>query len=208
MKPRLRPAIWTEEQRRALAAALDDLRTRHAAGGAPTAVRLPQADGTLKPTEFSFFAPQQYGPAAVLTEYPTYSEMLEDYYATKDRAERLRQKSRELYKAVHNLYDRAVRKQAARREELAPEREGRQPALYGELLQANLWAIQKGDRQVTVENYYTGEPVTIRLDPRLSPNENARNTSRTTKRSRPPRDAAKAACGGRSRDRVSGHRPL
>ena len=31
--------------------------------------------------------------------------MLEDYYATKDRAERLRQKSRELYKAVHNMYD-------------------------------------------------------------------------------------------------------
>ena len=163
----------TEEQRRALVAALDDLRARHAAGGAPTAVRLPQADGTLKPTEFSFFAPQQYGPAAVLTEYPTYSEMLEDYYATKDRAERLRQKSRELYKAVHNLYDRAVRKQAARREELAQSEKADSLRLYGELLQANLWAIQKGDRQVTVENYYTGEPVTIRLDPRLSPNENA-----------------------------------
>ena len=163
----------TEDQRRALVAALEDLRARHAAGGAPTAVRLPQADGTLKPTEFSFFAPQQYGPAAVLTEYPTYSEMLEDYYATKDRAERLRQKSRELYKAVHNLYDRAVRKQAARREELAQSEKADSLRLYGELLQANLWAIQKGDRQVTVENYYTGEPVTIRLDPRFSPNENA-----------------------------------
>ena len=45
--------------------------------------------------------------------------------------------------------------------------------LYGELLQANQWAIQKGDRQATVQNYYTGEDVTIRLDPRLGPNENA-----------------------------------
>ena len=63
--------------------------------------------------------PQQYGSAALLTQYPSYSELLEDYYATKDRAERLRQKSRELYKAVHNMHDRAVRKQAARREELA-----------------------------------------------------------------------------------------
>src|SRR5699024_5332058 len=45
--------------------------------------------------------------------------------------------------------------------------------LYGELLQANLWALKKGDRQATVENYYTGQPVTIRLDPRLGPNENA-----------------------------------
>ena len=112
-------------------------------------------------------------PAAQLTGYPTYSELLEDYYATKDRAERLRQKSRELYKAVHNLYDRAVRKQAARREELAQSEKADALRLYGELLQANLWALKKGDRQATVENYYTGQPVTIRLDPRLGPNENA-----------------------------------
>ena len=54
--------------------------------------------------------------------------MLEDYYATKDRAERLRQKSRELYKAVHNMYDRAVRKQAARKEELSQSAKGRHAA--------------------------------------------------------------------------------
>ena len=45
--------------------------------------------------------------------------MLEGYYAEKDRAERLRTKSKELHKAVHNMYERAVRKQAARQEELA-----------------------------------------------------------------------------------------
>ena len=161
------------EERSRLAAALDDLKAEHAAGGTPTAVRLPQQDGSLKPVEFSFFAPRQYGAQAVLTRYPTYSEMLEDYYATKDRAERLRQKSRELYKAVHNMHERAVRKQAARREELAQSAKADTLRLYGELLQANLWAMHKGDRQVTVQNYYTGEDVTIRLDPRLGPNDNA-----------------------------------
>ena len=115
----------------------------------------------------------EHPTAAVLTTYPDYSRMLEDYYATKDRAERLRQKSRELYKAVHNLYERSVRKQAARREELAQSEKADTLRLYGELLQANLWAFRKGDRQVTVDNYYTGQPVTIRLDPRLGPNENA-----------------------------------
>ncbi|WP_300366048.1 NFACT family protein, partial [uncultured Subdoligranulum sp.] len=160
-------------QRARLAAALDELKEEHAAGGTPTAVRLPQPDGTPKPVEFSFFVPRQYGPAAILTRYPSYSELLEDYYATKDRAERLRQKSRELYKAVHNMHDRALRKQAARREELAQSAKADTLRLYGELLQANLWAMHKGDRQVTVQNYYTGEDVTIRLDPRLGPNENA-----------------------------------
>ena len=132
--------------------------------------------------EFSFFVPQQYGSAAILTRYPSYSEMLEDYYATKDRAERLRQKSRELYKAVHNMYDRAVRKQAARKEELSQSAKADTLRLYGELLQANLWAIHKGDRQVTVQNYYTGEDVTIRLDPRLGGNENAQKYFRDYKK--------------------------
>ena len=109
----------TAEEKAGLAAAIDELKDEHAHGGTPTAVRLPQPDGAPKPVEFSFFVPQQYGSAAILTRYPSYSEMLEDYYATKDRAERLRQKSRELYKAVHNMYDRAVRKQAARKEELS-----------------------------------------------------------------------------------------
>ena len=54
--------------------------------------------------------------------------------------------------------------------------------LYGELLQANQWAIQKGARQATVHNYYTGEDVTIRLDPRLGPNENAQKYFRDYKK--------------------------
>src|SRR5699024_4914321 len=43
----------------------------------------------------------------------------------------------------------------------------------GELLSANLWSIERGAKQVTVTNYYTGEPVTIPLDVRLSPSANA-----------------------------------
>ena len=145
----------TADEKTKLAAALDALKAEHAAGGTPTAVRIAQGDEPPRPVEFSFFVPQQYGAAALLTQYATYSEMLEDYYATKDRAERLRQKSRELYKAVHNMHDRAVRKQAARREEMAQSAKADTLRLYGELLQANQWALHKGDWQVTVQNYYT-----------------------------------------------------
>ena len=172
----------TVDEKAKLAAAIDELKAEHANGGTPTAVRLPQPDGVAKPVEFSFFVPQQYGSAALLTQYPSYSELLEDYYATKDRAERLRQKSRELYKAVHNMHDRAVRKQAARREELAQSSKADTLRLYGELLQANLLAVHKGDRQVTVQNYYTGEDVTIKLDPRFGPNENAQKYFRDYKK--------------------------
>ena len=85
-----------EAQKQALCAAIENLKDEHAAGGTPTAVRIPQPDGVNKPVEFSFFIPQQYGSAAILTQYPTYSELLEDYYATKDRAERIKQWTREM----------------------------------------------------------------------------------------------------------------
>ena len=55
--------------------------------------------------------------------------------------------------------------------------------LYGELLTANSYAIQKGMTEAVVDNYYEeGTTVTIPLDPRKSPIDNAqRYYSRYTK---------------------------
>ena len=168
----------TEEQKRKLMAAIDELKEEHATGGTPCSV----TDPSGKPIEYTFFRPQQYGEKYIIKEWPSFNAMLEGYYAEKDRAERLRTKSKELHKAVHNMYERAVRKQAARQEELAASGKSEKLRLYGELLQANLWAIHKGDRQVTVQNYYTGEDVTIKLDPRLGGNENAQKYFRDYKK--------------------------
>jgi predicted ribosome quality control (RQC) complex YloA/Tae2 family protein len=46
---------------------------------------------------------------------------------------------------------------------------------YGELLTANLYAAKKGMKEIEVVNYYdeTGATVTIPLDPRRTPSENA-----------------------------------
>ena len=102
--------------------------------------------------------------------------MLEGYYAEKDRTERLRTKSKELHKAVHNMYERAVRKQAARQEELAASGKSEKLRLYGELLSANLYLAEKGMKSITVPNWYDeGKEVTIPLDLRFSPSQNAQN---------------------------------
>ena len=84
-------------------AAIDELKELHAQGGCPCSVTAP--DG--KPVEYTFFRPQQYGEQYTIREWPSFNAMLEGYYAEKDRAERLRTKSKELHKAVHNMYDRA-----------------------------------------------------------------------------------------------------
>ena len=133
----------TEEQKRSLMAAIDQLKELHDKGGCPCSVTDP--DG--KPVEFTFFRPQQYGENYAVKEWPSFNAMLEGYYAEKDRAERLRTKSKELHKAVHNMYERAVRKQAARQEELAASGKSEKLRLYGELLSANLYLAQKGRRR-------------------------------------------------------------
>ena len=47
----------------------------------------------------------QYGDTYIIKEWPSFNALLEGYYAEKDRAERLRTKSKELHKAVHNMYE-------------------------------------------------------------------------------------------------------
>ena len=126
--------------------------------------------------EFTFFRPRQYGESYNIKEWPSFGGMLEGYYAEKDRVERLRTKSKELHKAVHNMYERAVRKQAARKEELAATEKSETLRLYGELLSANLYLAQKGMKSITVSNWYDeGKEVTIPLDLRYSPSQNAQN---------------------------------
>lgn len=126
--------------------------------------------------EYTFFVPQQYGEAYQVRRWPSFSALLDGYYAEKDRAERLRTKSKELHKAVHNMYDRALRKQAARRDELAASGKSEKLRLYGELLSANLYMAQKGMSSITVPNWYDeGNEVTIPLDLRYTPSQNAQN---------------------------------
>ena len=168
----------TPAQQKALVEAIEGIREEYAAGGTPIAVFTPEG----KPIEFTFLRPAQYGPKAKLVEYPGFSDLLEGYYSDKDRAERLRQKSKDLHKTVKNLLDRAVRKQAARKEELAQSESSDRLRVFGELLQANLWAIQKGAKSVTVTNYYDGQEVTIPLDVRLSPVANAQKYFRDYKK--------------------------
>ena len=158
----------SHEQKAALAKAIEDIKADYQNGGTPTMV----VHADKGPVEFSFTQLTQYGDA-YLRRKEGFSQLLEDYYAAKDKAERLRQKSKELHKNVRNMYERAVRKQAARREELATSRKSETLRVYGELLNANLWAFQKGDAFVTLQNWYDGASVKIPLEARLTPSANA-----------------------------------
>lgn len=133
------------------------------------------------PSEFSFMPLCQYDGLDKKT-FSSVNELLVEYYARKDRTERLKQKGRDLHKLVSNLIDRTQRKQTARAEELRRSVDNEKYRIYGELLTANLYALQKGMKSVEVLNYYDGNTVTIPLDVRLTGNQNAQKYYKEYKR--------------------------
>ena len=129
-------------------------------------------DESGKPSEFSFMPLLQYGQLPT-KGYDSLNTLLDEYYAQKDKAERLRQKGKDLYRLTQTLTERTQRKQVARKEELEESRDSEKYKIYGELLTANLWQLEKGMKNIKVLNYYTNEEITIPLDVKLNGNQNA-----------------------------------
>lgn len=128
-----------------------------------------------KPKDFSFMAISQYGPAAQLERYDSFSEMLDAFYTRRDREEQQRRRSHDLTKTVRTLRDRQQRKLAAQHEELR-RTEGREDIRHqAELVTANIYRLRRGDRSLECEDYYDPAcPVVhIELDPLKMPQQNA-----------------------------------
>ena len=102
------------------------------------------------------------------------SALILQYYAEKDVATRIRQKSVDLRKIVQTALERNVRKLDLQTKQLADSEKKDKYRVYGELLTVYGYSAKEGDKSITVNDYNTGEDVTIPLDPTLSPNQNAK----------------------------------
>ena len=127
------------------------------------------------PSDFSYLPVEQYGGYAVWERADSFCALLDEFYVRREQAERVRQRGRDLLKTVTNARDRVRRKLAAQEKEYLRTLDRDQLRLSGELITANLYRMERGQARLTAQNYYAdGCPeVEIRLDPRLSPQENA-----------------------------------
>ena len=147
------------------------LRETVAAGEyAPTLVSL---DDTAK--DFSFLAINQYGAAGKNERFDSFSELLDSFYARRDRAESRRRRSRELMKTVRTAHERTVRKLSVQKEELAQTENREEIRRQAELITANMYRINKGQHELICENYFekTYPQIRIPLDPMKTPQQNA-----------------------------------
>lgn len=132
-------------------------------------------DPQNKPKDFAFMDIRQYGSAMTVSEKESFSEMLDAFYAERDQIERMRVKSQDLLRLLANHADRLSRKIANQQAELSACAERDTLRIKGDLLSANMYAIQKGETSVKLQNFYDENlaELEIALDPALTPQQNA-----------------------------------
>ncbi len=128
---------------------------------------------TGKPVEYSFLPLRQYGAACLSRTFGSASELLDFFYDERDRQDRMRQRSHDLLRLLVQTTERVSRRMAAQREELAATADRQTYRLYGELIQAQLYDLQKGQSSAELYNYYDNTTVTVPLRPQDTPVENA-----------------------------------
>ncbi|NLJ31638.1 MAG: fibronectin/fibrinogen-binding protein [Clostridiales bacterium] len=142
-----------------------------AVGGQPYLVTSP----AKKPMDFSFLFIEQYGLTALVSKKESFSELLDAFYQERDRMERMRVRSQDLLRVLTNASERLSRKINLQRAELKQCAERETLRVSGELLNANLYRLQKGQEFAELENFYDESLplLRIRLDPALTPAQNA-----------------------------------
>ncbi len=132
-------------------------------------------DTTGKPFDVAFTQVSQYGEQARCVECNSFSQLLDEYYYQRDSIERMRMRSRDLSKLIQNNIARLSRKINAQMAELEKSKDREQLRMNADLLQANLYRIEKGALKIQVENFYDENMalIEIKLDPSKSPAQNA-----------------------------------
>lgn len=103
------------------------------------------------------------------------SQIIEDYYKTKDFKERVHQRTADLRKSISIKLERLYHKQKKIEKELRDADNADEFKVKGELLTSYIYMIQKGMESVEVANFYDVNYSNIRiaLNKNLTPSENA-----------------------------------
>jgi predicted ribosome quality control (RQC) complex YloA/Tae2 family protein len=103
------------------------------------------------------------------------SNVLDRFYFGKAERDRVKQQASDLERFIQNEKDKNEKKIEKLFQTLEDAKKAEEYQLFGELLTANMYAFQKGMKEIEVINYYEedGASVVIPLDPLKSPSDNA-----------------------------------
>lgn len=105
--------------------------------------------------------------------FTSLSDLLDTYYKDKAERDRVKQQASELIRRVENELKKNRHKLKKQEKELLATDNAEEFRQKGELLTTFLHQVPNDQDQVTLDNYYTNQPITIALDKALTPNQNA-----------------------------------
>ena len=127
-----------------------------------------------EPSEFSALPFTALAPGFSLREYPSMSQVLETYYASRSTITRIRQKSSDLRRIVQTALERNYKKYDLQQKQLKDTEKRDKFRIYGELLNTYGYELSGGEKELSCLNYYTNETIRIPLDETKTAQENAR----------------------------------
>ncbi|MBL3530105.1 NFACT family protein [Companilactobacillus zhachilii] len=110
-----------------------------------------------------------------VSEYPSLSDLLDNYYLDKARLDRIEQQTKSITHRLGIILKKDKSKVKKLNKQLAATDVMNKYNLYGELLTTYMSKIQHGSSSITLTNYYNNEDVTIKLNPEYSPSLNAQS---------------------------------
>ena len=143
-----------------------------------TAIDTQRSPSLYEVAEKEYFTPINYRFFDSNTQqkkmYPTLSALLDAFYQEKAEKDRAKQQGGELIRKIENELKRNRNKLKKREQTLKESENAEDYRRDGELLTTFMAQVPRGANEVTLPNYYEEDrPITIKLDPALTPNQNA-----------------------------------
>ncbi len=127
-----------------------------------------------EPVEFASLPLTSYPPEYRAEHFDSISEVLENYYASRNVITRIRQKSSDLRRIVQTALERNYKKYDLQLKQLKDTEKRDKYKVYGELLNTYGYELTGGEKEYSCPDFYTGKTIRIPLDPQLSARENAK----------------------------------
>lgn len=120
-------------------------------------------------------------PVAGGVETPSLCKAEDEFYTARESKKGFEDKKRKLETTVRNLKKKQTKKLQETLERLKDAEKAEEYRIKGELLTANLYKLEKGMKEVELENWYSPdmEKVKIALDATMPPSKNAQRYFKT-----------------------------
>jgi predicted ribosome quality control (RQC) complex YloA/Tae2 family protein len=124
--------------------------------------------------DFSYIDIRQYGNSTAVKTFENMSVLIDYFFYKKDFDNRIRQKSHDIFKILTNASSRLTKKIKTLERDLLECESKEKYKIYGDLITANIYRLEKGLSSYKLENFYDDNNIIdIAADKNLTPPQNA-----------------------------------